>query len=296
MRPTRTVRTTAVAALLTLAAILHLSCSSPTPASPTATVPAPTSTSPPPTATSTLAHTPTPEPLVYVVQSGDTLSDIASRFGTTAQAIMDLNGLTDTMIYSGTELRIPSGEQPVPSPAVPEPTKAVAPTPAEPAASTPTVPPAEAPPSDTQEWAGFCEPSPLEQGSLVANLQLGSAVQLDAHLYVKSFSMMHDGMMPFTLRGIPYRSGDAGWADACQIHLLVPVGSGPNHVIELPKNFQMSQVVVWDTTGREIRGWQRSLDSFHVRVTGVVVEPYGGDTGLQGSNTIQLQQIQLLEG
>jgi hypothetical protein len=28
---------------------------------------------------------------------------------------------------------------------------------------------------------------------------------------------------------------------------------------------------------------------------GVVVEPYGGDTGLGGSNTIQLQEIQLLD-
>jgi hypothetical protein len=232
---------------------------------------------------------------VYVVQPGDTLHDIASRYGTTAQAIMELNGLTDTMIYSGTELRIPSGEQPVPSPAAPEATEVVAPTPAEAPAATATVPPTEAPPADTQDWAGFCEPSPQEDGSLVANLQLGSTVQLDAYLYVKSFSMMHDGMMPFTLRGIPYQSGDANWSNACQIHLLVPVGTGPNHVNELPEKFQMGQVMVWDSSGKEIRGWQRSLDSFHVRVTGVVVEPYGGDTGLSGSNTIQLQQIQLLE-
>ncbi|MDH4209521.1 MAG: hypothetical protein OEV76_11650, partial [Anaerolineae bacterium] len=72
--------------------------------------------------------------------------------------------------------------------------------------------------------------------------------------------------------------------------------TGPNHVKELPKEFQMGQVVVWDTTGTEIQGWQRNLDSFHVRVVGVVVDPYGGDTGLGGSNTLQLQEIQLLEG
>jgi LysM repeat protein len=295
MRPTRKVRTTAVAALLTLAAVWHISCSSPAPPSPTATVAPPTPTQAP-SPTPTPADTPTPELLVYVVQPGDTLHDIASRYGTTAQAIMEFNGLSDTMIYSGTELRIPSGEQPFPSPAAPEPTEAVPPTPAEAPAATATVPPTEAPPADTQDWAGFCEPSPQEDGSLVANLQLGSTVRLDAHLYVKSFSMMHDDMMPFTMRGIAYHSGDANWSNACQIHLLVPVGTGPNHVNELPEQFQMGQVVVWDNSGREIRGWQRSLDSFHVRVTGVVVEPYGGDTGLGGSNTIQLQQIQLLEG
>jgi len=108
--------------------------------------------------------------------------------------------------------------------------------------------------------------------------------------------MIRDGMMPFTLRGIPYQSGDSGWSNACQIHLLIPIGTGPNHVNELPENFQMGDVVVWDTTGREIRGWQRNLDSYHVRVSGLVVKAYGGETGLGGSNTLRLEEIRLLEG
>jgi LysM repeat protein len=253
MRPTRTVRNLVVAGLMTLAAIVPVSCSSPTPAPPTATVP-------PPTATTVLgvsptpAQSPTPEPVVYVSEPGDTLSDIANRFGTTAQAIMELNGLTDTLIYSGTELRIPAGEQPVSSPAAPAPTEAVAPPPAEEAPPSPTLLATAMPLADTLDWQVFCQASPQEEGTLVANLQLGSTVQLDAHLYVKSFSMMHDGMVPFTLRETPYQSGDADWANVCQIHLLIPVGAGPNHVNELPKNFQMGQVVVWDASGREIQG------------------------------------------
>jgi murein DD-endopeptidase MepM/ murein hydrolase activator NlpD len=289
MNGTRTLRNLMFAGVMILAAAACLSCSSPAPPTPTSTLP-PSLPTPAPTLTPTPADTPTPEPLVYVVESGDTLSDIASRFGTTVEAIMDLNGLTDTTIYSGTELRIPAGEQPAPAP-----TEAAAPTPAEQAPPTPTVVATTAPVADTQNWQTFCQASPQEEGKTVANLPLGGSVQIEAHLYVKSFSMMHDGMMPFTLREKPYQSGDPGWADACQIHLLIPVGTGPNHTKELPKNFQMGQVVVWDASGREIQGWQRSLDSFRVRVIGVVVEPYGGQTGLDGSNTVRLEGIHLLE-
>lgn len=63
---------------------------SPSPA-PTAS-PAPT---PAPTPTPTPAPTPTPEPsaATYVVQSGDTLSGIAARFGTTVAVLQELNGI-----------------------------------------------------------------------------------------------------------------------------------------------------------------------------------------------------------
>jgi LysM repeat protein len=63
----------------------------------------------------------TPSPLAYVVQSGDTLSSIAADFGTTVDAIMHLNGLTSTTIYSGTQLLIP-GQQ---SAALPDATAAI---------------------------------------------------------------------------------------------------------------------------------------------------------------------------
>lgn len=52
--------------------------------------------------------------VVYVVQPGDTLSEIARRFETTIRAIMDRNALTDaTLIFVDQELVIPS---PTPSP------------------------------------------------------------------------------------------------------------------------------------------------------------------------------------
>ena len=43
----------------------------------------------------------------YTVVQGDTLSSIASRFGTTVSAIMQANGLTSDIIYVGQVLLIP---------------------------------------------------------------------------------------------------------------------------------------------------------------------------------------------
>ncbi len=81
-------------------------------ATPTATdTPTPTDTPLPiPTETHTPTATPTPPYSTYTVQVGDTLLGIALRFGTTVQAIMQVNGLTSTTIHIGTELLIPSGE------------------------------------------------------------------------------------------------------------------------------------------------------------------------------------------
>jgi hypothetical protein len=186
--------------------------------------------------------------------------------------------------------------QPTPTEAVsPSPTEIVPSTPTEMVPPTPTVAPPPPPEAEATYWVDFCQPSPKEEGQLVANLDIGSTAELDAYLYVKSFSNIRDGMMPFTLKEIPYASHEANWLEACQIHVFIPIGTGPNHVGELPDRFQFGDVVVWDKTGQEIRGWQRNLDSFHVRVVGVVVETYGEDTGLGGSNTIRLQEIELLE-
>lgn len=69
--------------------------------------PFPTNT---PSPTHTPVATPTSPHITHVVQSGDTLSGIAAHFGTTAEAIMELNGLTSTIIYSGTQLLIPTGD------------------------------------------------------------------------------------------------------------------------------------------------------------------------------------------
>ena len=72
---------------------------------PTASPAPPASLSPSltPTAPASVAAT----PISYVVQSGDTLGAIATRFGTTVNAIMVANGLTTDVITPGQVLAIP---------------------------------------------------------------------------------------------------------------------------------------------------------------------------------------------
>jgi LysM repeat protein len=86
-----------------------------TPAPPAATdTPIPAPPPPPPTAT-TVPPKPRPKPApptpvretVYIVRSGDNLTGIAARFGTTVNAIMRRNGLPSTFIYAGQRLIIP---------------------------------------------------------------------------------------------------------------------------------------------------------------------------------------------
>jgi hypothetical protein len=86
-----------------------------------------------------------------VVQAGDTLGHIASRFGTTVQAIKDLNGLTSNTIHIGTELLIPTGEGPVSPPGGATPTTgAAAPSPT-PRPQQPTSTPTRRPPTATPQ-------------------------------------------------------------------------------------------------------------------------------------------------
>ena len=56
--------------------------------------------------------TPPPGNLTYTVVAGDNLWSIAQRFGTTMEAIMQLNGLTSTLIHPGQVLRIPTSTPP----------------------------------------------------------------------------------------------------------------------------------------------------------------------------------------
>jgi LasA protease len=52
---------------------------------------------------------PTPPPQVYFVQSGDTLSSIASRFGCTMEDLVEANGISDpNLLQVGQQLQIPS--------------------------------------------------------------------------------------------------------------------------------------------------------------------------------------------
>lgn len=72
---------------------------------PAASVPASASVVAAPTATP--ASTPAPTPRTYIVREGDTLNEIATRFGTTAQAIRNANGISGDTINVGQVLIIP---------------------------------------------------------------------------------------------------------------------------------------------------------------------------------------------
>jgi lysozyme len=64
------------------------------------------------TTTTTILVTTTTTVTYYVVQSGDTLSKIANRFGVDQAELMALNGITDPdHIEKGEELQIPPPKQ-----------------------------------------------------------------------------------------------------------------------------------------------------------------------------------------
>lgn len=59
------------------------------------------------TPTPTVTPTPSPTPFLYTVKSGDTLSEIARRFNTTVEALMEANGIQDaTRLRVGEKLTI----------------------------------------------------------------------------------------------------------------------------------------------------------------------------------------------
>lgn len=62
------------------------------------------------------APKPAPKPGTYTVRSGDTLSGIASRFGTSWQELQRINGIPDAnKIYPGQVLKLPGGGKPAPA-------------------------------------------------------------------------------------------------------------------------------------------------------------------------------------
>jgi LysM repeat protein len=98
----------------------------PAPVTLTATfTPRPTSTPRPATPIATPTPTITPTPILYVIQSGDTLLDIAIQFGLTPQDIQDANGIVDPrFLQIGQKLIIPppkpsTEDSPTPTPTPP---------------------------------------------------------------------------------------------------------------------------------------------------------------------------------
>jgi LysM repeat protein len=93
-------------------------------ATPLATVPpratfTPAPATPAPTSTPTV----TPTPIIYLVQSGDTLLAIAAQFGVTAEAIQEANGIVDPRrLQIGQELIVPRPEEDPEQPPTPTPT------------------------------------------------------------------------------------------------------------------------------------------------------------------------------
>ncbi|MGB7767518.1 MAG: LysM peptidoglycan-binding domain-containing protein [Verrucomicrobiia bacterium] len=80
---------------------------------------------------------------IYIVKSGDTLSKIAKRYGTTIKAIESENGLSTARIKVGEKLKIPAKAEEAPAPA---PAPAAAP----PAANTAPAPDNSTPDTQTQ--------------------------------------------------------------------------------------------------------------------------------------------------
>ena len=59
-----------------------------------------------------LEEKPTGEDIVYIVKKGDTLSGIASKYGTTYQELAAYNNISNpNLIYPGQEIKIPNGEE-----------------------------------------------------------------------------------------------------------------------------------------------------------------------------------------
>lgn len=70
-----------------------------------------------PQASPSRARTPTPEALRYIVQEGDTLYDIALRYGVEIDDIIEANGITDpNTLRIGQELIIPIKVEPTATP------------------------------------------------------------------------------------------------------------------------------------------------------------------------------------
>ncbi len=104
----------ALALLLALAACGRVVSGRPSPTPSSGSTPTIPSTGTPivvrvPTPTPVLPPTPSPTPIIYVVQPGDTLYNIALKYGVSVSALQEANGITDpALLQIGQELVIPT--------------------------------------------------------------------------------------------------------------------------------------------------------------------------------------------
>lgn len=134
----------------------------------------------------------------YVVKSGDSLSRIASRNGTTIKALRAANNLTGDKLRIGQKLVLPGGNTPAvevaaPAPVAPE----VVPAPTiEPLPLTPTV---DAAPAATDLGAPAIAPAPAVGGAAVAPAPAASAGDVPFEYTVKAGEKLADVARMFSV-------------------------------------------------------------------------------------------------
>jgi len=130
----------------------------------------------------------------YTIQAGDTLSAIASKHGTTVQALASANGISDpNKIQAGASLKIPTAPvaaaTPTPTPAAPTPQPTAPGQPAQPAAPAPApAAPAAAPTPTT--------PKPVYNGSSIVDYI--SSTGGDASFGARSKLAKEKGIVDYT--------------------------------------------------------------------------------------------------
>lgn len=108
-------------------ALLASSCGPgpiPTPtASPATVLPTPSATPAMITPAPTFTGTPTPTPIVHIIQKGETLLELARRYGVSVEAIQEANSILDPRrLQVGQEIFIPQDEEALLKPPTPTPT------------------------------------------------------------------------------------------------------------------------------------------------------------------------------
>lgn len=199
------------------------------PATPTATL-APTDTPAPPTANALELPTPTPSAGVYRVQRGDTVFDIALRYGLTEEELLAANGLTARDAFTlqpGQDLIIPGAETDEPAAATPTETPSPSPTATPPATATPlpTATPANTATPTTTATSAPVQSTPIAAGTLTYTVRAGdtlaaiairNGVTIDSILTVNNLTLAQG------------RQLSAGQ------QLLIPQRAAPDAALQLP--------------------------------------------------------------